>query len=140
MKEAVSWLAWIVSGAGVILILIETGSIIKVLLNKKTNILVDDRDAFTVHRDYDFINCLPEQKNEYIALTVVNIASLLLFIGGAWVIKFSDLNTGLMILGGILLLIGIFGCQKTETLIANIGTFEAEKEILKDNQKDELLK
>lgn len=140
MKEAVSWLAWIVSGAGGIAILIKLGSIIRVMLSKKTNVLVDDRDAFTVHRDYDFINCLPEQKNEYIVLTMLNILSLLIFIGSTWLFKFSDLNTGMMILSGILLLIGMFGLQKTNALIANIGVFEAEKEILKDNQKDELLK
>lgn len=133
MKEAVSWLAWIVSGAGGILILIETGSIIRVLLNKKVNVLFDEHD-------YDFINCLPEQKNEYIALTALNILSMLVFIGGSWLLELSESNTGMMILSGILLLIGMFGLQKTNALIANIGVFEAEKEILKDNQKDELLK
>lgn len=133
MKEAVSWLAWIVSGAGGILILIETGSIIRVLLNKKVNVLFDEHD-------YDFINCLPEQKNEYITLTALNILSMLVFIGGSWLLELSESNTGMMILSGILLLIGMFGLQKTNALIANIGVFEAEKEILKDNQKDELLK
>lgn len=139
MKEAVSWLAWIASGAGGIVILIELGSIIRILLNKKTYVLVDDHDAFTVHCDYGFIYCFPEQKNEYIVLTALNILSVLAFIGSIWIFRLSDSNTEIMIWSVILVMAGIFGFQKTDALIANIGTFEAEKEILKDNQKDELL-